>query len=160
MKETIRFGGLKLVATDRAALKAKAAGSTRERLSARQWRRIRTLLLLGEGQTVRATALAVGGYPREISRDGKRYLTGGLAHALSDDPRPHPDKKLDSVQEANIVAMVCGPVPSGHARWTIRLVAEHAVKKRIVDGIGRETIRMLFASRGFKPWREKNVVCP
>jgi hypothetical protein len=158
MTRTTRFTGLKLTDNDRAALRAMGGGSTREKLTARKWRRVRTLLLLDAGNSVRATALAVGGYPREVSRVGKRYLARGLEAALTEDPRPHPDRKLDSTQEAAIVAMVCGPAPEGCARWTVRLIAEHAVKKRIVDKVGRETIRVLLANRGAKPWREKNVV--
>ena len=160
MKLTKRFTGLELTKTDRAELKAKAAGATGEKLSARHWRRIRTLLLLDEGHSVRSAALAVGGYPREVSRVGKRYLAGGLHHALVEDARPHREKRLDSAQEAAIIAMVCGPAPEGRARWTVRLVAEHAVSKRIVPEVGRETIRVLLSSRGAKPWREKNVVRP
>lgn len=56
--------------------------------------------------------------------------------------------------------MACGPAPEGWARWTIRLVAEHAVRRRIVDKVGRETIRVLFADRGLKPWREKMWCVP
>ena len=160
MKATKRFTGLRLTKKDRVVLLATATGNTRERLTARVWRRIRTLLLLDEGNSVRGTAEAVGGYPREISRVGKRYLTKGLKHALSEDVRPHPAKKLDSTQESAVVAMACGPAPEGRARWTIRLVAEHAVRKRIVDKIGRETIRILFAHRGLKPWREKMWCVP
>ncbi len=84
------------------------------------------LLLLDGGQTVRATAAAVGGYPREISRVGKRYLGGGLQHALGEDPRPKSAPKLDSGQQAAVVAMVCGPPPQGRARWTLRLLAQEA----------------------------------
>jgi hypothetical protein len=104
-------------------------GSTREKLSARKRRRVRTLLLLDSGPSVRATAIAVGGYPREVSRVGNRYLARGLEAALTDDARPDPPKKLDSTQEAAVIAMVCGPAPEGHARWTVRLVAGYAVKK-------------------------------
>ena len=46
----------------------------RTTLTARVWRRIQVLLLLDGGKTVRGTAAVVGGYPREISRVGKRYL--------------------------------------------------------------------------------------
>ncbi|UJR83697.1 Hypothetical protein I5071_57680 [Sandaracinus amylolyticus] len=79
---------------------------------------------------------------------------------MSDDPRPYPERKLDSAQEAAIVAMVCGPPPEGHARWTVRLIAEQVVKRGVVDEIGRETVRVTLASHGLKPWREKNVVRP
>ena len=130
----------------------------RRKMSVRTWRRIRVLLLLDQRQTVRATAVAVGGYPREISRVGKRYLRGGLQLALTEDARPKPERKIDSVQEAAVVALVCGPPPDGRARWTVRLLAQEATRRGIVGRVGRETIRMVLARQDLKPWREKNVV--
>ena len=127
-------------------------------MSARTWRRIRVLELLDEGLSVRTTAKAVGGYPREVSRVGRRYLALGLDAALTDDPRPKPPKMLDSTQEAAIVAMICGPPPEGNARWTVRLAAAYAIKWNIAERVGRETIRIVLASHDLKPWREKNVV--
>jgi hypothetical protein len=151
-----RFAGLELSQSDRKKLKAMQAGGAR--LSARTWRRIRVLLLLDEGLSVRAAAKAVGSYPRETSRVGKRYLEGDLERALKDDWRPRQEPMLDSTQEAAIVAMVCGPAPDGRARWTVRLTAEEAVRRGVVPQIGRETVRVVLAEHGLKPWREKNVV--
>jgi hypothetical protein len=54
--------------------------------------------------------------------------------------------------------MVCSAPPEGQARWTVRLIAEEAVKRKLVPRVGRETIRVLLSSHEFKPWREKNVV--
>ena len=54
--------------------------------------------------------------------------------------------------------MVCSQPPEGQARWTVRLVAEQAVKRKLVPRVGRETIRILLESHDLKPWREKNVV--
>jgi Homeodomain-like domain len=156
VKQTRRFSGLQLQAADREELQRMERG--RSALSARTWRRVRVLLLLDGGQSVRATALAVGGYPREISRVGKRYVSSGLKRALTDDPRPKPAPKLDSVQQAALVALVCGPPPEGRARWTVRLLAIEAKNRGIVDSIGRETIRVVLARHELKPWREKNVV--
>ena len=127
-------------------------------LTARLWRRVRTLLLLDAGYSGTATAAAVGGYKREALRVGKRYLAGGLEHALGDDARPKQPRLLDSVQLAAVVAMVCGPAPEGRARWTVRLAAEEVVRRGIVDAIGREAIRIVLAEHDLKPWREKNVV--
>ena len=123
-----RFSGLKLSAPDRAELERMQR--SKRPLKVRIWRRVRVLLLLDGGHTVRGTAIAVGGYPREISRVAKRYLQGGLQHALSEDPRPKPKHKLDSSQEAAVVALVCGPPPEGQARWSTRLIAEE-VSRRI-----------------------------
>ena len=53
--------------------------------------------------------------------------------------------------------MVCSDPPEGRARWTVRLVAEEAVKRKLVPRVGRETIRILLLSHDLKPWREKNV---
>jgi hypothetical protein len=154
--KTKRFSGLKLSAVDRAELERMQR--SRKPLKVRIWRRVRVLLLLDDGHTVRGTAIAVGGYPREISRVAKRYLQVGLQHALSEDPRPKPERKLDSSQEAAVVALVCGPPPKGQRRWSTRLIAEEVSRRGIVDKIGREAIRVMLARRELKPWREKNVV--
>ncbi len=53
--------------------------------------------------------------------------------------------------------MICGPAPEGRARWTIRLAAEQAMKRGIIDKIGREAIRLVLSNHGLKPWRKKNV---
>jgi putative transposase len=155
-KASKRFTGLKLSKADRRALLEMQARG--RKMTARTWRRIRTLLLLHEGQSASATARAVGGFKREALRVGKRYLAGGLQAALSDDPRPTRGKSMDSTQEAAVVALACGPAPEGAARWTTRLLAQEAVRRGIVDKVGREKIRVVLASHGTKPWREKNVV--
>jgi putative transposase len=54
--------------------------------------------------------------------------------------------------------MVCSDPPEGRARWRVRLVAEEAVKRKLVPAVGRETIRILLLHHDLKPWREKNVV--
>ena len=54
--------------------------------------------------------------------------------------------------------MVCSQPPEGRARWTIRLIVEEAIKRKLVRAVGRETIRILLQSHELKPWREKNVV--
>ena len=46
----------------------------------------------------------------------------------------------------------------GAARWTVRLIAEHAVQQKLVPQVGRETIRILLQRHDLKPWREKHVV--
>ena len=100
---------------------------------------------------VRLTAKAV----RQISR---RYENAGLEPALYDKPRPGAAPVLDDSQRQRIIAMVCSHPPEGRARWTVRLVAEEAVKRKLVPPVGRETIRILLLHHDFKPWREKNVV--
>jgi hypothetical protein len=145
-----------LTSEDKRTLEAKAAG--RSRLSMRQWRRIQVLKLLDKGWNLTATGEAVDTYAREVRRIGWRYLEGGLDAALTDDERPKPSKKLDARQQAAVVALVCGPPPTGRARWTIALIVQEAKRRGVVASIGDETIRTLLAAHNLKPWREKNVV--
>jgi hypothetical protein len=72
--------------------------------------------------------------------------------------RPGAAAVLDNSQRQRIIAMVCSDPPEGRARWTVRLVAQEAVKRRLVPRVGRETIRILLLDHDLKPWREKNVV--
>ena len=65
---------------------------------------------------------------------------------------------LEDSQKQRIIAMVCSNPPEGRARWTVRLVAQEAVKRRLVPRVGRETVRILLLDHDLKPWREKNVV--
>src|SRR5258708_40095550 len=121
------------------------------RMSVRTWRRVRTLLLLDLGYTVTATAEALGTYRRETARIGKRYLAGGLEHALGDDPRPKPPPMLGSTQQAAVVAMGCGPPPEGRACWSVRRAATEAVKRGIAPRLGRRTARVAPADQCLKP---------
>lgn len=102
-------------------------------------------------ETVPLTAKAI----REIAH---RYNQGGLEVALYEKQRPGAKQLLDPSQKQRIIAMVCSDPPEGRARWTVRLVAQEAVKRKLVPRVGRETIRVLLESHDFKPWREKNVV--
>lgn len=96
--------------------------------------------------------------PKTIREIGRRYQDAGLDRALYDSQRPGPAELLDPNQRQRIVAMVCADPPAGYARWTVRLVAEEAVKRKLVPRAGRETIRILLQDHDLQPWREKNVV--
>jgi hypothetical protein len=86
----------------------------------------------------------------------KRYLTAGLDHALGEKPRSGANPRLDSTQRSALVALVSGPPPEGSARWSVRLLTEQAIKRGVVDKVGRETVRLVLAEHELKPWREKN----
>ena len=96
--------------------------------------------------------------PQAIRNVGYRYRNGGLEAALYERQRPGAAAVLDTSQKQRIIAMVCSDPPEGRARWTVRLVAQEAVKRKLVPRVGRETIRILLQDHDLKPWREKNVV--
>jgi transposase len=77
-----------------------------------------------------------------IHRTRQAYVTQGLAVALERQrPIGRQFRKLDGAQEARLVAVACSPPPEGHARWTLRLLADRLVTLEIVEAIGKETVR-------------------
>ena len=111
---------------------------------------------LAEGQTVRQVAKNLALTPKTVWLTSQKYRQGGLERALYERSRPGKAALLDAQQRQRIVALVCGPPPEGGARWTVRLLTEEVVKRKLVPRVGRETIRVLLESHELKPWREKN----
>ena len=121
---------------------------------------LRAIVLLQLARNVSAPRISdiVPLTPQAIRKVGHRYRQGGLERALYEKERPGAAALLEDSQRQRIIAMVCSDPPEGCARWTVRLVAEEAVKRRLVPRVGRETIRVLLLHHDLKPWREKNVV--
>jgi putative transposase len=113
---------------------------------------------LSRGLTAPTVARIVHLTPQAVRRIGHRYQRGGLEGALYERQGRGAEPLLDPSHKQRIVAMVCSQPPGGYSRWTVRLVAEEAVKRKLVPQVGRETIRMLLLSHDLKPWREKDVV--
>jgi putative transposase len=120
--------------------------------------RAMALLQLAKGISAPRIAEFIPLTPQAIRKVGHRYMGGGFDRAVYEKERPGAVSLLEDTQKQRIIAMVCAAPPDGHARWTVRLVAEQAVKRRLVPRVGRETIRVLLLSHDLKPWREKNVV--
>ena len=80
---------------------------------------------------------------RTVENIRKRLVLEGLEAALNRQPqvRLSRQKVLDGEKEAKVIALCCGAKPSGHARWTLRLLAERAVEPDIVESISHETVR-------------------
>jgi putative transposase len=116
------------------------------------------LLQLAKGASAPRISQVLPLTPQAIRTIGHRYQRGGLESALFEKQRPGAAAVLDDSQKQRIIAMVCSDPPEGRARWTVRLVAEEAVKRRLIPHVGRETIRILLLDHDLKPWREKNVV--
>ena len=116
------------------------------------------LLQMDQGQSTPAVGANLMLSAKAVWQIGKRYEQGGLERALFDAARPGKAPVLDQQQQQRIIAVVCSTPPEGRARWTVRLLTEEVVKRKLVPNVGRETIRVLLESHDLKPWREKNVV--
>lgn len=112
-----------------------------ERLSFRQVRRLRTLLLADEGETDECIAELVDTHRSSVERTRKRFATNGLAAALGERPRSGRPPAFDGKGEALVVALACSKAPAGRTHWTLRQLAERMVGLEIVESVSHETIR-------------------
>jgi putative transposase len=146
---------LQVSAKDKKELKELLSGGVQQ---VRVVLRAVALLQLTQGVSAPRVARTIPLTAQAIRKIAHRYRQGGLERALYERPRPGAAEILEDSQKQRIIAMVCSQPPEGRARWTVRLVAEQAVKRKLVPRVGRETIRILLESHDLKPWREKNVV--
>jgi len=69
----------------------------------------------------------------------KRYLSEGLQAALTEKPRSGKPAVITGQMKARITALACSDAPAGHARWTLRLLADKAIEYRLIDSISYKT---------------------
>jgi hypothetical protein len=122
--------------------------------------RAMALTQLARGISAQRIAEFVPLTPQAIRKVGHRCIGGGLERAVYYKGCPGAASLLEESQKGGIIAMVCSARLEGYARWTVRLVAEQAIKRRLVPRAGRETIRTLLLSHDLKPWRERSGGCP
>ncbi len=113
--------------------------------SARTQTRARILLLSDRSQgpwrSAPAVAKAVLVHANTVRNVRRRFAAGGLAAALDDQPRPGPVPKLDGRVEAELTALACSEAPAGHARWTLRLLADRLVELGVVESVSHTSVR-------------------
>lgn len=79
---------------------------------------------------------------RKIDRVKQRFVEQGLETAL--DKRKAEriyERKTDGDFEAHLVALSCGKPPSGHSRWSLRLLADRMVELQYTESVSHETVR-------------------
>jgi transposase len=125
---------VRLKAADRRRIGAMLRGGI---APVRVVKRAQVLRLLDQGTGPPEVASAVEVSPQTVRNIGWRYVGEGLDRALHETPRPGHQPALSPGQAQRIVAMVCGPPPEGRARWSVRLIAEEAMQRRLVATVGR-----------------------
>lgn len=96
------------------------------------------------GRMTRAViAATLGMHVNTVDRIRKRFVLEGKAPALNRKARvtPPTPAKLDGRGEAILAAVCCSAAPEGRTRWTLHLLADELVKRRVVTSIGIETVR-------------------
>ena len=77
-----------------------------------------------------------------VSRVRETVVTKGLDAVLTRKKREAPPVPaiFDGEAQAKLTALACSQPPEGHARWTIRLLAEHVVERKIVEAAHFNTV--------------------
>jgi hypothetical protein len=77
-----------------------------------------------------------------VMRVREKLVTEGLDAVLTRKKRETPPVEpiFDGEAQAKLIALACSKPPEGHARWTIRLLAEHVVERKIVDAAHFNTV--------------------
>lgn len=105
-----------------------------------------------------AAAVRVG--TATVYRTKRRFVEGGVDHAIHDSPRPGAGRKLTGKQEALLIATACSSPPEGCSRWTLKLLARQCVSLTEHDKISRDTVRRRLAENDLKPWQRKMWCVP
>lgn len=89
---------------------------------------------------------------RKIDRVKRRFVEDGLEVALGGQPSQREYvSKVDGDVEAHLIALSCSTPPSGHARWSLRLLADRAVELALVEEISHETVRRVLKKTSSSP---------
>jgi hypothetical protein len=93
--------------------------------------------------TDRQIGAALGVAAKTVARVRGAFLRGGVTVAVERKPRATPPTEpvIDGRAEATLVAVCCSPAPAGRARWTLQLLADELVARRVVARVCKETVR-------------------
>lgn len=117
---------------------------------ARTYQRATALLELDRGQTMVAVARPLGAsYPSVLSWRNNS-LTHGLAATLHDQRRSGRPVVIDGRQRAKVTALAWSTPPQGHARWTLRLLADKAVELGYCDTLSPTQARRILKKTIFR----------
>lgn len=110
---------------------------------ARKITRCRILLLADEakGKTDEEIADTLDVCLTTIFNIRRRFHKGGLERAIQEEARSGQPPKFTGKSLAKITAIACSKPPEGHARWSLRLLADQAVELDIVETISYNSVR-------------------
>ena len=109
--------------------------------SARTQTRARTLDLLHRDEHPEEIASTLQVSVQTVFNIKRRYLTGRLDAALFDRARSGRPVEIDGQQRAKITALACSTPPEGHARWTLRLLADKAVELQYCEHLSHNAVK-------------------
>ena len=101
------------------------------------------------GRTRTEISETLGIHTNTVDRIRKRFVQEGEEPALNRKPRSAPPTPpiLDGRGEAHLVAICCSDPPQGRTCWTMELLAQELMARKIVTRISAETVRRALKKR-------------
>lgn len=128
---------IELSKEERSSLKTLFSGGSG---SNRQQNRARILDLLARNTKASEIAALLSCSPTTVYNVKHRYQAEGLESALTEKPRSGKPPRLTGEQKARITALACSDAPAGHARWTLRLLADKSVEFGLCDTLSHNHV--------------------
>ena len=96
----------------------------------------------GEGWTDARICEALDTNINMVMRVRAKLVEEGLDAVLTRKKRETPPVTpiFDGAKQAQLIALACSEPPAGHARWSIRLLANAVVERKIVDAAHFNTV--------------------
>jgi putative transposase len=108
-------------------------------LRSKVFKRVTVLLELHKGKSIEEVRSVLGlSYPTVAALLGQ-YQQSGL-ECLKDQQKPGRPARIDGKQRALITALACSPAPEGHAKWSLRLLADKSVELGYCETISHEHV--------------------
>ena len=107
-------------------------------------------------------AAALGVHKNTVATVRRIFVESGEQTALQRKPRSTPPvpPKLDGDAEAKLVAICCSEPPEGRTHWTMQLLADELVNRKIVVSISAEAVRQRLKKTGCSPGRSSVSASP
>jgi len=123
---------------------------SQQNVARKVFQRAMALLELDAGRSLQQAGAKAGLNYNTVALWRDRYKQEGTL-CLQDRPRSGRPIQFDGAQRAQITALACSTPPAGHARWSLRLLADKAVELELVQGICHSRVHAIlkktFSSR-------------
>ncbi len=143
---------IKLLDSDRLELEGLQAKSS---LTVKLNRRVSVLLLLDKGKSYTEVKKELGiTYPsiREIcNKYEQRNTSMSAIEYLSDKARSGRPIIILGTERAKITALACSDAPQGHAKWTLRLLADRVVELGICEELSHTYVGEILKKTSYNP---------
>jgi len=93
-----------------------------------------------------------------IHRIRRQFVEEGPMPTLLEKPRSGRPNIFSGRDAAAITALACTDPPEGHARWSMRLIADRAVQLEYVESISHQTVFNILKKTNFRRTLKNNGV--